>query len=297
MIAVMNAQMEKAHKAKLQAEQRRALSQRKSNYNSQISESHALESSASDTAFSDETRETTFAACLENADSVSRRHSSQFYERRWNEITDKLLKTMTDKPLFSMDAFKSIPNSVASTYDRIEAKLGFKISIEDRKASYHAFCRKASGMGTIQSSEIEELLSSQQFGIALPTPEIRRLINERLSPGSDLFDENNGDKVTDRDGDNFSFAVFAEILADARQRAHAYAKAQRWSVISELRAAFPIDHDSFFKQIWDGFMLILLLYCSFSVPYEIAFLDSSITQLDNFEIMVAAPFSIILNAH
>jgi hypothetical protein len=295
MIASMNSQMDKAHKSNLQAEQRKPLGKKKS-IQSQIPESHALGSTASGSTFLDGTRtKTTFESCLENTDSLSRRHSSQFYERKWNEIKDKLLKTITktDKSVLSTDAFKSIPNFVGSTYDRIEAKLGVKFSIEERKTSYRAFCSKASGMGTIQSAEIEELLTSHLFGIELPIPEIRRFVYERLSPESDLFNENNDDKVTDRDGDNYSFAVFAYILADARQLAHAYAKAQRWSLISEVKAAFPIDPESSFKQIWDGFMLILLLYCSFSVPYEIAFLDSSITQLDDFAIMVAAPFSIM----
>ena len=40
----------------------------------------------------------------------------------------------------------------------------------------------------------------------------------------------------------------------------------------------PIHPDSVPKQIWDGFCMLLLVYCSFSVPYSIAFIDSDSSE-------------------
>jgi voltage-gated potassium channel Kch len=37
---------------------------------------------------------------------------------------------------------------------------------------------------------------------------------------------------------------------------------------------FPLDPDTKGKQVWDSFCMILLVYCSFSVPYNIAFVQS-----------------------
>ncbi len=37
----------------------------------------------------------------------------------------------------------------------------------------------------------------------------------------------------------------------------------------------PLDPDSDGKQCWDIFFLFLLLYCSFAIPYNIAFVDTS----------------------
>ena len=59
-----------------------------------------------------------------------------------------------------------------------------------------------------------------------------------------------------------------------------------WTALQSLRSALPIDPDSTAKQTWDFFMLLLLLYCSFSVPYEIAFLDNGLPVLDLFELLV-----------
>ena len=293
MIAVMNvhkANVDKASKQKASADRNKSKHKVALHQNRELENLAAsvLEAKEIDYCSSVEVTKTTSASCLENVE--TRPHSSEFYEKRWHDITEKLLKIGTKKPFFSMQSIRSLPNFVGFTYDNIQAKTGVKFDAEERKLGYHAFCRKASGVGTIQSSEIEELVISQSaFGINLPLPKLRELVHAKLGPESDLFDGQGGDTLTDRDGDNYSFQVFASILAAARQLSDAHAKAQRWSALAELRAAFPIDPERTAKQCWDVFMLLLLLYCSFSVPYEIAFLDTGLPPLDLFELLVTLP--------
>ncbi len=65
---------------------------------------------------------------------------------------------------------------------------------------------------------------------------------------------------------------------------------------SMLSRLIPIDPDNSTKQGWDIFCLVLLLYCSFAVPYGMAFLDEGVsdalTPLDIFGLVVDMAFMI-----
>ena len=185
-----------------------------------------------------------------------------------------------------MSIFMMLPNTVRSAFDTVELKMGIKFTPEDRKVCYHEFCKKASSLGTIHSTEIEELLmSNPRLGFNLQLLEIRSLIHKKTFHGEP--GELNSDTTPDRDSDHFSFVVFVEIFANARHLSQA--RMRGWTALQSLRSALLIDSDSTAKQTWDFFMLLLLLYCSFSVPYEIAFLDNGLPVLDLFELLVPFP--------
>ena len=51
------------------------------------------------------------------------------------------------------------------------------------------------------------------------------------------------------------------------------------SLIESSSDWFPLDPEAKGKQIWDAFVMLLLVYCSFSVPYSIVFMPSNSTGL------------------
>jgi hypothetical protein len=207
-----------------------------------------------------------------------------FYADKWREFANKL----TNKDVGFFRSLKELPNSIASVYDTLELPAGMVFTPEDRKLCYQEFTAKASSLGTVQFSDMEELLSKPQFAIFLPIQEIRHIMREKLRQSNDP-DSSEADMLSaERDGDGFTFKQFAAVFADARLLSDTRARAlKRWSVGAALRAVFPINPEATWKQTWDAVMLLLLLYCSFSVPYEIAFLDSNSTpELDLFGMLV-----------
>jgi hypothetical protein len=59
---------------------------------------------------------------------------------------------------------------------------------------------------------------------------------------------------------------------------------------------FPLDPEMTLKQLWDLFCMLLLIYCSFSVPYSIAFIESdssgALTSMDYADIAIDIIFMI-----
>ncbi len=200
------------------------------------------------------------------------------YSNKWREFVIQI----TNKDVGMYLSIRHLPFSIGSVFDKLEKSTGLVFTQEDRKLCYHRFSTKASSLGTIQSSDMEEVLSESALEIVLPIQEIRQLM--RRHQFNDLEGSEVDPQSADRECDTYSFQQFAAVFADARVLSNTRARALGQS--AQLRAMFPIDPEAIVKQIWDFFMLMLLLYCSFSVPYEIAFLDSSPPELDLFEILV-----------
>jgi hypothetical protein len=105
-------------------------------------------------------------------------------------------------------------------------------------------------------------------------------------------------KVYSENNKYFDFENFAALIYDLLQYHEETIRVQRtgWSV-AELVSQLPLDPDSGFKQSWDILCLLFLLYCSFSVPYSIAFDDSvqgaddsGMTPIQVFELCVDCTF-------
>ncbi len=105
-------------------------------------------------------------------------------------------------------------------------------------------------------------------------------------------------KVRSENNEYFDFENFASLIYDLLLHHEETTRVHRrsWSVADLLRQ-LPLDPDSGFKQIWDILCLFLLLYCSFSVPYSIAFDDNvkgasanGLTPIQIFELFVDCIF-------
>ena len=168
-----------------------------------------------------------------------------------------------------------LPKFARNLFDKVEAKYGIHIKADDRKEYYSKFFSRASGSTTLTASEMEQLLGPNETGIARSVEKARAQVQYLLAILSASF----GTEVeceTDRLDFHFFLCVVCEIQSKS-VRADPNA-------ISTRSKIFPVDPDSSIKQIWDIFCLILLLYCSFSVPYGIAFLDDSASGLDVMDV-------------
>ena len=214
--------------------------------------------------------------------------SADSYADKWREFVHKL----TDKDVGVFRSLQKLPNSIGSVFDKLELSTGLIFTPEERKLCYRQFTVKASSLGTILSSDMEEMLSQPTLDIVLPIQEIRHLmVREKQRQPTDLEGSDADPHSIERDGDAYDFQQFAAVVADARLLSKARARAlSRCSASALLHTMLPIDPEASWKQMWDTFMLLLLLYCSFSVPYEIAFMETSPPELELFEILVPRPF-------
>jgi hypothetical protein len=98
---------------------------------------------------------------------------------------------------------------------------------------------------------------------------------------SKLLELSKGTNDQSENCEYIDFKHFSALLCDLF-RLHEDAKRSREGGfdIKDILAQFPLDPESRRKQIWDLFCMILLLYCSFSVPFSIAF-DSVLTEQQN----------------
>ena len=177
-----------------------------------------------------------------------------------------------------------LPRFVRALFDNVEASCGIHISTDDRKMYYSKFLTKASGSTTLTSLEMEKLLSD--LGLSTSIQESRSQIQqvlERNRASLETIEE------VEYDTDRLDFEVFVCVLCELHKLASKptdQSKNSSKAIISQL---LPIDPDSTTKQGWDIFCLMLLFYCSFSVPYGIAFLDSDaagLSVLDMFGLAV-----------
>ena len=204
---------------------------------------------------------------------------------KWAGIVQNLLESRKNSLWERIDIIPRFDQ----LFCNIESKYGCRISTSDRKTYYSKFFKRASRSTTLTSSEMEQFLC--EIGIATTAEQARNQIQLVLARYSDSLGEA---AHVERDADQLDFEFFLSIIClefqcKAARETDPSANASQ-SMLSRL---FPIDPDGSAKQGWDFFCLVLLFYCSFSVPYDIAFLDdnlSSLSVLDIFGLVVDAVF-------
>ena len=143
------------------------------------------------------------------------------------------------------------------------------ISADDRKAYAVKFLKLADSSGTISSSQLSTLLGPDELDLGVDGEEVQACIHQMLTKTS---------FAGKCDIEHLNLEFFLSLVSRINQ------KTQPASGPRQLRPNIPFDPDSTWKQIWDLFCLLLLFYCSFSVPYGIAFLADSDGSLGALEI-------------
>ena len=201
---------------------------------------------------------------------------------KWANLVSRLMETQK----MSLWDKRDILSRFDQYFYNVETRYGVRISAEDRKMYYTKFFAKASGSTTLTSVEMEQLLGEI---LAVTAEQARSHIqhvltryNTSLGTAADM----------EYDIDTLDFEFFVNVICEL-QKASRLANPNQKSSKSMIFQHFPIDPDGSAKQGWDFFCLLLLFYCSFSVPYDIAFLDddsSSLGPLDIFGLIVDAIF-------
>ena len=135
---------------------------------------------------------------------------------------------------------------------------------------YKEFTRTALGATTLHIRDVESLILRKIPEIANNRTKILSVMTSKvheLSKG-DL------DKC-----EYIDFKNFAVLLYDVlRYRSDIMKPTDKEWKIREMLQNLPLDPDSGKKQLWDLMCLVLLLYCSFAVPFSIAFDDVDTDQ-------------------
>ena len=212
-----------------------------------------------------------------------------FVTEKWNNLSLGLIKRARD----SECGIAILPSSARKLYYDIEIKYGIKINKEKRKLYYRKFFSKLSGSAALAASEVEHLLGPSELGLVQTLEEARSEIQQLIAKYNTSLEV--GTEV-EYDEKQLDFEFFVSLICEIQCNTSKSTESDSNAPSSVLSRRIPIDPDSSAKQCWDIFCLLLLLYCSFSVPYGIAFLDSdnsvSLSTLDMFGLGVDLVFMI-----
>ena len=190
--------------------------------------------------------------------------------KRWELLSRSLCAT-------GLDILITRSPKLTAIYEELERETGFHLDESSRKEYYVEFSKMATPMHLLPSSQVKFLIL--KLGINIEDEILKFFINKRIEAEELSMSDLGGLSDADFSGSSleFTYRAFLHIFADV----HDYVENNKNSVESnepdqyKFVDNFPLDPESREKQSWDLFCMILLLYCSFSVPYSLAFADNS----------------------
>ena len=208
---------------------------------------------------------------------------------QWGRFSFALLKQGYWSRLGNLTkVLSTLPQNVVVIFDEIELQSPIKLDAELRLSYYKEFTRTALGATTLHLRDVEALILRKNPEIATDRINVFNLMTSKIHE----FSKGDIDQFEYLDFQHFA-AVLYDILkfhADTMKP-----KIKEWK-LQELIQKLPLDPDSGKKQFWDVLCLILLLYCSFAVPFSIAFddvdTDQETTIKEKAEIVMDAIFMV-----
>ena len=199
---------------------------------------------------------------------------------RWKRLVEALCLQYNNGTLLQSIG-KILPCEILAIYEDIEKSSGIKFSKSLKRKMYSEFtkvssCFKSSSQfDTLNRGEVDFVIRGA-LAIEIDDYILRDLISAQLKNSNS--------------SDRFDFRLFISLISEIQKQ-----KDRKLDVPIQFRLSFfelPIDPDSDWKQAWDTLILILLVYCSFEVPYSIAFLNpaDSTSELINAEIVIDSLF-------
>jgi hypothetical protein len=193
----------------------------------------------------------------------------------WERLSTVLLKRGYWNRLGNLTkSLDSLPPDIEAMFNEIEERTQVRLNADSRLMYYLEFTRTALGSTTLHFRDVETLITRKNPEIMINRIEFLTLLTSKVHEVSkDTNDQSETEYI--------DFKLFAALLYDLFKYHQDLKKATegRWS-LEDLKRQFPLDPDSKPKQTWDTLCMLLLLYCSFSVPYGIAF-DSDEPDEDN----------------
>ncbi len=186
----------------------------------------------------------------------------------WSRLAARLVKHNSWSRIGLLGAtLTALPEDVIKLFDHLEQDHGFVIEPKIRLSHYKDFCRATLGSSILHIKRVEELLlkKTPEIEEMIGVSELQSLIRAKLDQGTS--------EASNDSKEFFDFEQFASLLFDVIKLQHEYERAHlydKW-MFHEFKDYFPIEPESTPKQLWDFLCMIILLYCSFSVPLSIAF--------------------------
>ena len=220
--------------------------------------------------------------------------------QKWEQLASSILKQGNWARLGHLaKSLHVLPEDIADIFNNLEKKSKIAIKAEMRLQYYQDFTRSALGATTLHFREVELLIRRRNPEIQIGHNDLHTLMTSKLEHPIA------SSKVNSENNEYFDFEHFASLIYDLLHYHEESGRVQPtgWS-IAELLRQLPLEPESGHKQSWDLLCLVLLLYCSFSVPYSIAFDDSvqeagyyGLTPIQAFELFVDCVFmfDLVLN--
>ena len=231
----------------------------------------------------------------------------------WERFASSLLKSGNWARLGQLaKSMNILPDDISGIFDKLEKNSTITLDHEKRLLYYQDFTRSALGSTTLHSREIEGLILRRNPEIQINHNDLHTLITSKLELSAA------GSKVSSEHNDYFDFENYASLIYDLLYYHSEKTRVQRTKGSSfDIFRQLPLDPDSGRKQVhgkahslhtcctgqqifqhnrrapytqvWDLVCLLLLLYCSFSVPYSLAFDDSEKGVVGNLSLMQVGP--------
>jgi hypothetical protein len=179
---------------------------------------------------------------------------------KWENLTSSILVRQYEQ---------NESQSILAFFKKVEAKAGVTLSKEEKSRYFQDFIGRAEATGTLKSSDVEDLLASPDYGFDVTQPNIAEMIKHKLNFENVLSTSGPFTQI-ECDIDNLTFEFFLSLACDLKRK-----KENQAHSMTDLRQMLPLDPEGAFRQCWDLLCMLLLLYCSFYVPFGIAFLESS----------------------
>jgi hypothetical protein len=211
---------------------------------------------------------------------------------KWHHVSQETLKKGYWSRLGNLSkTMDSLPQDVEAIYVEFEGRSSVRLSAESRLMYYADFTRAALGATTLHYKDVEALIQRKNPEIMIGTVDFLALITSKFHELS------NGTNNKPENSEYIDFKLFAALIFDLFKHHEDMKRSTqgRWT-FKDLIRQLPLDPDSGKKQAWDILCMILLLYCSFSVPFGIAFDTAEQEEPDQvkevFEAIIDAMFLI-----
>ena len=192
-------------------------------------------------------------------------------EKRWKAWSDKVLKNDAWGRLWRI--LDKIPKEISILYDRIESNSKGEVKFDDvqRNKIYKEFFRIAStSFGELNVWEVDSLIQSDVIMNVLEFQDVGLNTKKKLAVEA-LKKSSSGGPYSVDQRETYDFEKFIVLLNDMVVLKTTYLNRKKQNLSYQFRIYFPLDPEMPAKQIWDILMMIILIYCSFDVPYNLAF--------------------------
>jgi hypothetical protein len=198
--------------------------------------------------------------------------------QRWEDFSLALRNRTGNRlrSLFENEKNDFVPQEIRAIFQHYQENTKLTIDEKTRVRYYKEFTKAALGSSVLRFDQVERLVKKLDLVKGMSRADLHNIMSCKLEEASQLDQDDNGEAQVMVSNDLFNFEHLLSLICHLRKSHKSCGMASPCS-LARLRSMLPIYPESAFKQTWDLFCLLVLLYCCFSVPIFIAFDDSTPT--------------------